>query len=72
MTAATSATAAPSRIKAAFDEARAEGRLMLMPYTTAGFPDLATSEDVIVNLVAGGAACGLAGGEVSGVRMTVS
>ncbi len=55
MTAATSTTVAPSRIGAAFTAARAEGRPLLMPYTPAGFPDLPISEDVILNLVAGGA-----------------
>ena len=55
MTGAASSTVAPSRIGGAFTAARAEGRSLLMPYTPAGFPDLPISEDVILNLVAGGA-----------------
>jgi tryptophan synthase alpha chain len=48
-------TVAPSRIGPTFTAARAEGRALLMPYTPVGFPDLPTSEEVILNLVAGGA-----------------
>lgn len=46
---------APSRIAATFARAKADGRAVLIPYMTAGFPDLATSEAVILSLVAGGA-----------------
>ncbi len=52
---ATTTTVAPSRIGPAFTAGRAEGRALLMPYTPVGFPDLPTSEEVILNLVAGGA-----------------
>ncbi len=55
MSGATTTTAAASRIGPAFAAARAEGRALLMPYTPVGFPDLPTSEEVILNLVAGGA-----------------
>ncbi|MDQ3692739.1 MAG: tryptophan synthase subunit alpha [Chloroflexota bacterium] len=46
---------APSRIAATFARGREDGRAVLIPYMTAGFPDLATSEAVICGLVAGGA-----------------
>jgi tryptophan synthase alpha chain len=49
------AAPAPSRIATTFDQSRAEGRAVLVPYMTAGFPDLETSEAVILSLVAGGA-----------------
>jgi tryptophan synthase alpha chain len=52
---ATTTTAAASRIGPTFAAARAEGSALLMPYTPVGFPDLPTSEEVILNLVAGGA-----------------
>ncbi|MBA2521228.1 MAG: tryptophan synthase subunit alpha [Chloroflexia bacterium] len=40
---------------ATFARGRVDGRAVLIPYMTAGFPDLATSESVIRGLVAGGA-----------------
>lgn len=43
------------RILAAFAAARAEGRAALMPYFTAGFPDLDTSEAVLRAIAAAGA-----------------
>ena len=42
-------------IAAAFAAARAEGRAALMPYFTAGFPDEATSEHVLVAVARAGA-----------------
>ena len=45
----------PSRIGDAFAAAAAEGRSVLMPYATAGFPDLPTSEQAIRQLAAAGA-----------------
>ena len=43
------------RIASAFTTAQAEGRAALMPYFTAGFPDLATSEEVLVAVAQAGA-----------------
>jgi tryptophan synthase alpha chain len=43
------------RIAAAFSASRADGRAALMPYYTAGFPDLATSEEVLVAVARAGA-----------------
>lgn len=48
-------TAEPSRIPAAFAAARAAGRTALMPFVTAGYPSLATTEAMIPALVRGGA-----------------
>lgn len=42
-------------IAAAFARARAEGRPAIIPYMTAGFPTLETSEETILGLVKGGA-----------------
>src|SRR5260221_3987150 len=42
-------------IAAAFARARAEGRVALIPYVMAGYPDLPTSEEVAVALCAAGA-----------------
>ena len=50
-----SATVQPSRIAAAFAEAKREGRTALMPFITVGFPDLATSEEIAMALVDAGA-----------------
>ncbi len=47
--------AVASRITSAFAALRAEGRAALMPYTPAGFPNLPVSEEIILNLVEGGA-----------------
>lgn len=44
-----------TRISQAFAAARAEGHAALMPYYTAGFPDLRTSEDVLVAIAHAGA-----------------
>jgi tryptophan synthase alpha chain len=43
------------RMAAAFSTAQAEGRAALMPYFTAGFPDMPTSEEVLVALAHSGA-----------------
>ena len=45
----------PSRIAASFARAKAEGRTALIPFWTAGYPSLATSEAVVVALARGGA-----------------
>jgi tryptophan synthase alpha chain len=42
-------------IRAAFDRARAEGRGALMPFVTAGYPDLATTERVLSGIDVAGA-----------------
>jgi tryptophan synthase alpha chain len=42
-------------IAGAFERARAEGRVALIPYVMAGYPDLATSEALAVALCAAGA-----------------
>lgn len=49
------AAPAPSRVAAAFAGAKANGRTALMPFVTAGYPNLATSERLVVALVRGGA-----------------
>ncbi len=49
------ATVAPSRIGGAFDRARQAGRTALIPFITAGYPSLATSEANILGLSLGGA-----------------
>lgn len=43
------------RIATAFSAAQAEGHAALMPYFTAGFPDLATSEEVLLAIAQAGA-----------------
>ncbi len=43
------------RIASAFSAAQAEGRAALMPYFTAGFPDPATSEEVLFAIAQAGA-----------------
>src|SRR5260370_7171210 len=43
-------TALTSPIAAAFARARSEGRVALIPYVMAGYPDLATSEALAVAL----------------------
>lgn len=43
------------RIEGAFAAARSEGRAALMPYFTAGFPDEATSEEVLLAIARAGA-----------------
>ena len=45
----------PSRITAAFDAARADGRLAFMPFVAAGDPDLETTADVLRTLAEAGA-----------------
>lgn len=47
--------AGPAAIAAAFSAARDQGRAALMPYFTAGFPDLATSEAVFRSIADAGA-----------------
>jgi tryptophan synthase alpha chain len=46
---------AESRIAAAFERTRAEGRAALMPFITAGYPTLQRSAELLDALVAGGA-----------------
>lgn len=45
-----------SRVEAAFARLRSEGRRALIPFITAGDPDLATSGELLVELAAAGAA----------------
>lgn len=52
---ATSQPVAKSGIADAFARVKAEGRTAMMPFVTCGYPDLATSEDMIVALVEAGA-----------------
>lgn len=47
--------AAPSRIAAAFAATRAANRAALIPFVTAGYPNLEMSESLVMALVAGGA-----------------
>jgi tryptophan synthase alpha chain len=54
-TATTIASTGLQRIAAAFSSAKAEGRAALMPYFTAGFPDAATSEEILVAIARAGA-----------------
>jgi tryptophan synthase alpha chain len=49
------ANAMGARIGAAFARARAERRVALMPYVMSGYPDRATSEDLVVALAEAGA-----------------
>jgi tryptophan synthase alpha chain len=53
--AGTDTTAGARRIRAAFDAARAEGRVALVPYVVAGYPDAETSLAVAVAAVDAGA-----------------
>lgn len=46
---------APSRISAAFTQCRSEGRAALIPFVTAGYPNLAMTEALVPAIVAGGA-----------------
>src|SRR5215216_1213708 len=46
---------ATSRISAAFERCKADGRAAFIPYLTAGFPTLAQSEKLIMAIAAGGA-----------------
>lgn len=55
MTGSATVAAAPSRIAASFDQCRAEGRVALIPYITAGFPDLPISEQIVLSFVEAGA-----------------
>jgi len=48
-------TVAPSRIGATFARHKAQGRIAIMPYHTAGFPTMELSEQIILGLVEGGA-----------------
>jgi len=50
-----SATSAKSGIAAAFAKAKAEGRPALIPFVTAGYPNLAMTDKLISALVEGGA-----------------
>ena len=49
------ASAAGARIGAAFARARAERRVALVPYVMSGYPDRATSEELVLALAAAGA-----------------
>ena len=51
----TNATAGARRIGAAFDAARAAGRIALIPYVVAGYPDAATSLRIALAAIDGGA-----------------
>jgi tryptophan synthase alpha chain len=53
--AASGVAVAPSRVGGAFDRARQDGRTALMPFITAGYPSVATSEANILGLIRGGA-----------------
>ena len=55
MTAPAEAPVATSRIGAAFEKARAEGRAAFIPFITAGYPTLQRSAELLDALVAGGA-----------------
>jgi tryptophan synthase alpha chain len=46
---------ATDRIRAAFDNAKAEGRIAIVPYVTVGFPELGLTTDIVRSLVDGGA-----------------
>lgn len=48
-------TVVPSRIAGTFAQLKAQGRIAIMPYHTAGFPTMALSEEIILGLVEGGA-----------------
>jgi len=43
------------RLAGMFERTRAEGRVALMPFMTAGYPDMATSIELVKAMVAGGA-----------------
>jgi tryptophan synthase alpha chain len=45
----------PARIRAAFAAATADGRAAFMPYAVAGYPDAATSIDIALAVIDGGA-----------------
>jgi tryptophan synthase alpha chain len=49
------APCSPSGIGDAFANAKAEGRTALLPFVTAGYPDMATCEAIVPALVRGGA-----------------
>ncbi|MDO8532735.1 MAG: tryptophan synthase subunit alpha [Dehalococcoidia bacterium] len=44
-----------SRLVAAFDRARGQGRLALIPFLTVGYPDVSATPDLVSAVVAGGA-----------------
>lgn len=54
-TVTTTQAPAKSRIAATFARCKAEGRIALMPFVTAGYPHMAITEQTIPALVAGGA-----------------
>jgi tryptophan synthase alpha chain len=54
-TTGTNATAGAGRIGAAFDAARAAGRIALIPYVVAGYPDAAMSLRIALAAIDGGA-----------------
>jgi tryptophan synthase alpha chain len=51
----TNGTAGAGRIRAAFDRASAEGRIALVPYIVAGYPDATTSEAIALAAIDAGA-----------------
>lgn len=55
MTAGVAGTAAGSRVAGAFARARAEGRVALIAFLTAGYPTLAASETLLRTMAAAGA-----------------
>jgi len=44
-----------SRLAAAFDRARSQGRVALIPFLTVGYPDVSATPDLVSAVVAGGA-----------------
>ncbi|MBT4126197.1 MAG: tryptophan synthase subunit alpha [Chloroflexi bacterium] len=46
---------ATDRIRAAFENAKSEGRIALVPYVTVGFPELGLTTDIVRSLVDNGA-----------------
>jgi tryptophan synthase alpha chain len=51
----TNETAGAARIRAAFDAAHADGRVALVPYVVAGYPDAATSLRIALGVIDAGA-----------------
>ncbi len=45
----------PDRIRGAFEQARADGRIALVPYVTVGFPEIDLTTDIVRAIVDGGA-----------------
>ena len=53
--AGTNGTAGARRVRGAFDAARAEGRIALVPYVVAGYPDAGTSLEIALAAIDAGA-----------------